>query len=157
MKSRSDLILILTVLGLFFTAGSLFANEKAEKAALSSSAKWLSWVDDGDYGKSWERAAVIFRGMVTKVEWQTRLNTFRKPLGKVSERTVKSKQYTKTLPDAPEGEYVVIEYETVFANRQTVPETVVTVLEKDGKWRIAGYHFTPPDQGSQPPADKKKK
>jgi len=156
MKSRAGMILLLTVLGVLFSMGSPSADEKAEKAALAASTKWLSWVDDGDYIKSWERAALIFRGMITKAEWETELNTYRKPLGKVSERNIRSKQYTKTTPGAPEGQYVEIQYETVFKNKQTVTETVICVLEKDGKWRIGGYHFTPPGQESQPPAGKKK-
>jgi len=156
MKSRIGLVLSLTILSLFFSVGSPSADEKAEKAALASSTKWLTIVDKGDYSKSWERTAVIFRGMVTKAEWETKLNTFRKPLGKVSERNIRSKQYTKTLPDAPEGEYFVIQYETIFTNKQAVTETVTCVLEKDGKWKVAGYYFTPPGQESQPLPEKKK-
>ena len=156
MKSRIGLVLSLTILSLFFSVGSPSADEKAEKAALASSTKWLALVDSGDYSKSWERAAGIFRAMEAKVEWQTKLNIYRMPLGKVSERNVKSKQFTKTLPDAPEGEYFVIQYETVFKNKQTITEEVTCVLEKDGKWKVAGYHFTPPGQESQPPPEKKK-
>ncbi len=156
MKSRTGLFLSMAILSLFFSVGTPSADEKAEKAALAASTKWLAVVDDGDYAKSWDRAARIFRSMEAKVEWQTKLNTYRTPLGKVSERNVKSKQYTKTLPDAPEGEYVVIQYETVFKNKQTITEEVTCILEKDGKWKVAGYHFTPPGQESQPPAEKKK-
>lgn len=156
MKSRAGLILLLPVLGVLLFAGLPSANEKTEEAALAASTKWLTFVDNGDYSKSWERAASLFRAMVTKLEWETKLKTFRTHLGKVSERKVKSKQYAKTLLNAPEGEYVVIQYETVFKNKQTVSETVTTVLEKDGKWRVAGYYFTPPGQASQPPAEKKK-
>jgi len=156
MKRRESIVVILTLLGSLIFVNHLMADEKAEKAALASSTKWLASVDKGDYPKSWDQAAGIFRDMVTKLEWQTKLDTFRTPLGKVLERNVKSKQYTKTLPNAPEGEYVVIQYETVFANKQTVTETVTSVLEKDGKWKVAGYYITFPGQESQPPAEKKK-
>lgn len=155
MKSRGSIVVILTLLGSLIFVNHVIAKEKAEEAALATSTKWLTLVDKGDYSKSWGRAAEIFRTMVTKVEWQTKLNTFRTPLGKVSERKVKSKQYTKTLPNAPEGEYVVLEYETVFTNKQTVTETVTSKLEKDGKWRVAGYYITFPGQESQPSEMKK--
>jgi len=156
MKSRGSIVVILTLLGSLIFVNHLMANEKAEEAALAASTKWLTLVDKGDYSKSWERAAEIFRTMVTKVEWQTKLNTFRAPLGKVSERKVKSKQYTKTLPNAPEGGYVILEYETVFTNKQTVTETVTSMLGKDGKWKVAGYYITFPGQESQPSPEKKK-
>ena len=156
MKSRGSIVVILTLLGSLIFVNCLMGNEKAEEAALAASTKWLTFVDKGNYSKSWDQAAGIFRTMVTKVEWQTRLSIYRTPLGKVSERNVKSKQYTKTLPDAPEGEYVVIQYETVFANKQTVTETITSMLEKNGKWKVAGYYITFPGQESQPPAEKKK-
>ncbi len=156
MKRRGSIVVILTLLGSLIFVNHIMADEKAEKAALATSTKWLGLVDKGDYSKSWERAAEIFRTMVTKLEWQTKLNTYRMPLGKVSERNVRSKQYTKTLPDAPEGEYVVVQYETVFTNKQTVTETVTSMLEKDGKWKVAGYYITFPGQESQPSAEKKK-
>ena len=156
MKSKIRLTILFVILSLFFLTALAIANEVAEKAARDSSNKWLSFVDKGEYSKSWERAAVLFRGMVTKAEWETNLNTFRTPLGKVSERNVKSTQYTKILPNAPEGEYVVIQYETTFKNKRTLPETVTCVLDKDGKWKIAGYYITFPTQESQAPAEKKK-
>ncbi len=156
MRSRRGIVVILILLGALIFVNQLMAKEKAEEVALGVSDKWLNLVDKGDYSKSWERTAEIFKTMVPKGEWEAKLNTFRAPLGKVSERKVKSKQYTTTISDAPQGEYVVFEYETVFKNRQAITETVVTVLEKDGKWRVGGYHFIPPGREPQPSAEKKK-
>lgn len=155
MKTRISLVLPFIIFILFISVGSLLAQEAAEKVALDTSTKWLGLVDKGDYSKSWDRAAVIFRGMVTKAEWETNLTALRTPLGKVSERNLKSKQYTRTLPNAPEGEYVVIQYETTFKNKQTFPETVTCVLDKDGKWKVAGYYITFPTQEAKPPENRK--
>jgi hypothetical protein len=156
MKLITDMVLSLTILSVLFFVGSPSANEVAEKAALATSNKWLALVDKGNYSKSWDQAAEIFKTMVIKEEWQTKLNTYRMPLGKVLERKVKSKQYTKTLPDVPEGEYVVIQYETLFTNKQTVTETITSMLGKDGKWKVAGYYITLLGEESQSPGEKKK-
>ncbi len=156
MKKRASTVIILTLLGSLMFINASMAKEKAEDVALGVSDKWLSFADRGDYSKSWERTAEIFRAMVTKAEWETKLNTFRKPLGKVSERKVKSKQFTTTLTNAPQGEYVVLEYETVFAHQKTLTETVTCIREKDGKWKVAGYYINFPVQESQPPTEKKK-
>jgi hypothetical protein len=56
-------------------------------------------------------------------------------------RKLKSKQYTKTLPGLPDGEYVVIQYETMFEKKQSAIETVTPMLDKDGKWRVSGYYI----------------
>jgi len=114
MKSRTGLVLSLTILSILFSMGSLQANEVAEKAAVAASGAWLSLVDRGDYAESWNQAAGLFKTAVTKEQWQNTVKAVRVPLGKVMVKKLKSKQYTKTLPGAPDGEYVVIQYETMF-------------------------------------------
>ena len=141
MKSRTGLVLSLTILSILFSMGSLQANEVAEKAAITASGAWLSWVDEGNYAESWNRAAGLFKTAVTKEQWQNTVKAVRVPLGKVMVRKLKSKQYTKTLPGAPDGEYVVIQYETMFEKKQSAIEMVTPLLDKDGKWRVSGYYI----------------
>ena len=119
----------------------LQANEVAEKVAVTASNAWLSLVDGENYAESWNQAAGLFRAAVTREQWQNTLKTVRVPLGKVVARKLKSKQYTKTLPGAPDGEYVVIQYETTFENKKSAVETVTPMLDKDGKWRVSGYYI----------------
>ena len=76
---------------------------------------------------------------MTKDQWQSLLAANRAPQGKVLSRKLKSATYTKTLPNAPEGEYVVIQYDTDFEHKPAAVETVVPMLDKDGKWRVSGY------------------
>jgi len=119
----------------------LQANEVAEKAAITASGAWLALVDEGNYAESWNQAAGLFKAAVTKEQWQNTLKAVRVPLGKVMARKLKSKQYTKTLPGAPDGEYVVIQYETTFENKKSAVETVTPMLDRDGKWRVSGYYI----------------
>jgi len=117
------------------------ANEAAEKAAVAASGAWLLLVDEGNYAESWNQASGLFKSAVTKEQWQNSLKAFRVPLGKVTVRKLKSKQYTKSLPGAPDGEYVVIQYETTFEKKQSAIETITPMLDKDGKWRVSGYYI----------------
>jgi len=117
------------------------ANEMAERKAVEASNTWLKLVDNDQYAKSWDTAAEFFRNAVSKEQWNQSLNAVRKPLGKLIKRNVKSKQYTTSLPGAPDGEYVVIQYETSFENRKSSVETVTPMLDKDGKWRVSGYYI----------------
>lgn len=109
--------------------------------AMNVAESWLSYVDTGHYAASWEDSARYFREAVPKVQWQTMLTTVREPLGVTISRKVRSATYTRTLPGAPEGEYVVIQYDTRFENRPQSVETVTPMREKDGTWRVAGYHI----------------
>ncbi|MGA7319684.1 MAG: DUF4019 domain-containing protein, partial [Candidatus Sulfotelmatobacter sp.] len=65
----------------------------------------------------------------------------RDPLGKMLSRKLKSATYTTTLPGAPDGEYVVIQYESGFEHKQSAVETVTPMLDKDGKWKVSGYYI----------------
>ena len=102
---------------------------------------WLSMIDNGHYGESWETAASYFKGAITKDYWQQTVKAIRKPLGALVSREVKSKTYTQTLPGAPDGEYVVIQFNTSFGNKQSAVETVTPMLDTDGIWRVSGYYI----------------
>ena len=66
-------------------------------------------------------------------------NRSRAPLGAVKSRKQTSANFTKTLPGVPDGEYVVIQYATDFANRAGVTETVVPMRLPDGSWKVTTY------------------
>jgi hypothetical protein len=44
-----------------------------------------------------------------------------------------------TLPGAPDGESVVIQYDTQFEHKAHAVETVVPMRERDGSWKVSGY------------------
>jgi hypothetical protein len=71
------------------------------------------------------------------VEERARLGP--RSLGKVESRQLKSATYTTKLPNAPAGEYGVIQYETKFDRAPGMIETVTPTQEKNGKWRMSGY------------------
>lgn len=119
--------------------GQLTAADKPEKSAQTAAEQWLTLVDAGKFAESWQSAAAYFKGAVTEAQWKTSLDAFRKPLGALVSRKFKSAKYTKTAPGAPDGEYVILQFETSFANKKDSVETVTPMLDKDGKWKVSGY------------------
>ncbi len=117
------------------------ATQKVEQLAQKSAEAWLTLIDSGKYAESWDEASQMFKGAVTKDQWASTVKGARVPLGAVQSRKFKSATYTKTLPGAPDGEYVVIQYDTSFANKQSAVETITPMLDKDGKWRVSGYYI----------------
>jgi hypothetical protein len=107
----------------------------AEAAAL----KWLTLTDAGDYARSWDAAAAPFQASISKSNWTTALTHARQPLGNLISRQVTSATYTRSLPGAPDGEYVVVQYEAHFEHKGSAIETVTPLLEKDGSWKVSGY------------------
>jgi hypothetical protein len=123
------------------TCAQATAQQKPEQLAQQSSESWLALVDSGKYAESWQECAQIFQAAVTQEQWQGALRATRDPLGKLLWRRLKGATYTKTLPGAPDGEYVVIHYESSFEHKQAAVETVTPMLDKDGKWRVSGYYI----------------
>lgn len=115
------------------------AQDNKTAAAQKGAENWLAITDKADYAGSYDRASAMFKAAVTKDDWVQKIRAARGPLGKVESRKLQSAQYTKSLPGAPDGEYVVMQYETSFENKKAAVETIVPMLDKDGQWRVSGY------------------
>jgi len=134
-------ILITTAVVLALASSFAIAGvAEKEKAAVAAAEKWLSLVDSGKYVESWKRASAFFRNAITEGQWEQSLQGVRKPLGKLMSRKLKSKKYMTSLPGAPDGEYVVIEFETSFENKKSAVETVTPTMDS-GSWRVSGYYI----------------
>jgi Protein of unknown function (DUF4019) len=126
---------------LLASAASAQAPQKPEQLAQQSSDSWLALVDTGKYAESWQEASQLFKAAVTQEQWQSAVRGARTPLGKLLSRKLKSATHTKTLPGAPDGEYVVTQYDSSFEQKRSATETVTPMLDKDGKWRVSGYYI----------------
>ena len=120
-------------------AASVGAADKPEDLAQAAAESWLKLSDAGDGVATWEQAAKLFKGVVTKEQWTQALAGVRPPLGKVVSRKLTSRQYSEKLPGAPDGKYVVIQYETAFEKKASAVETITPMLDPDGVWRVSGY------------------
>jgi len=134
------------VIGVVLLAGPALSQPipwqgAAEKKAEVAAEQWLSLVDQGKYEESWADAAGYFQAAVPREKWVQSMNSFRKPLGKLLERKLKSSRFTASVPGAPDGKYVVIQFETSFENKKSAIETVTPMLDKDGQWRVSGYYI----------------
>ena len=137
---RTLLCLVVILLAIPSTF-AISQDSAKEKAALKAAKAWLALVDAGKYAASWQEASGYFRGAVTREQWEQSLKGVRKPLGAVISRKVLETMHTTYLPGAPDGEYVVIQYESSFDNKKNAVETVTPMLDKDGKWRVSGYYI----------------
>ena len=110
-----------------------------ETAAKSAADVWLALVDDARYEDSWQATASIFQKLVAKEQWVKLASGGRGALGKLVSRKFKDAKFTHTMPGAPDGQYVVIQYETVFEKKASAIETVTPMLDQDGQWKVSGY------------------
>lgn len=114
-------------------------NTAAVEKASTAAEKWIALVDAGAYAESWNEASSLFKANVTAEEWEGAMQSLRAPLGRVIVRRMKTAEYKTSLPGAPDGEYVVIQFDTKFENKSAAVETITPMLDKDGTWRVSGY------------------
>lgn len=108
-------------------------------AARKAAESWLELVDAEDYAASWQQAAAFFKKQVSQAQWQAAATKARGPLGQLEGRSLAASQATSSLPGAPDGEYVVIQYKSDFANKKGAVETITPMKDPDGVWRVSGY------------------
>ena len=120
-------------------AGIAYAGDR-EDAAVAAADEWLALVDAGDYETSWKRAASLFRNAVTAEVWAASASTGRLPFGKLVSRKLLSANFMTALPGAPDGQYVVIQYNAVYEHKAAAVETVTPMLNA-GEWKVSGYYI----------------
>ena len=112
-----------------------------QTAAVAAAQKWLAGIDAGNYAASWTDSSEYFQGAITQDKWIAALESVRKPLGELKIRTVDSAVTETHLPATPDGKYVVMQFETAFASKNSTTETVTFSLEADGTWKACGYYI----------------
>lgn len=130
-------ISIVVFIAVFAVAGADVGSREA--AAIAAANDWLALVDAGQFVASWQRAASLFQKSVLADQWTKSISTVRTPFGKFISRELLSANYVTSLPGAPDGRYVVIQYRCKFENKQAAVETVTPMFD-DGDWKVSGYY-----------------
>lgn len=120
------------------SARRITERERAQRA-VAAAERWVALVDKGDYDESWKQAAAYLRESVPREEWARMLRAGRGPLGKTVARRPHSAVYQTALPGAPDGEYMVVRFDTRFERKESAVETIVPMRDPDGVWRVSGY------------------
>ena len=136
--SRVTVVIVALALALGWPAWAL---DKDEIAAAQNAEAWLILVDQQKYGESWDAAARLFQDTVARDMWKDALGAVRGPLGKLLSRRVKSAESKTSLPGAPDGKYVIIQYDTTFEHKKNSVETITPMQEADGSWKVTGYYI----------------
>lgn len=121
-----------------------FAQQPAPgaiEAGRAAAQQWVSVVDHGNYAVSWDASARLFQSAVSKVDWEKAVAAARSPFGAVEKREQLGATYAEQLPGSPPGQYVVLQFRAQFSAGKTATETVTSMHEADGTWRVVGYYI----------------
>lgn len=141
MKRSLPLSALVCIPVLFFFISSLVRADSRTDAAVEAAEAWLGLVDAGKYKESWSEAAPFFKERVGEEEWVKMVSLARTPFGALKSRELMNVRYLTSLPGAPDGEYVVIQFKTSFENKAEAVETVTPMKDDKGTWRVSGYYI----------------
>ena len=103
---------------------------------------WLKLIDEREYQASWEASGTAFHAGVSGARWAEMSRSVREPLGAVVSRELTRANQTANLPGMARGDYAIVKFNTSFAAKAGLVETVAMAREKDS-WRVIGYFILP--------------
>jgi hypothetical protein len=132
----------LAVLLLLLCSIEVAANDNLLEQATQDANAWLEMVDAGKYSETWTQTSAFFQKRESITEWHRQVAFARQPLGSVISRILAHTEFITSLPGAPDGQYVVLQYVICFAHRKVEVETLTMMLDADGQdaqWRVVDY------------------
>ncbi|MDB6139505.1 MAG: hypothetical protein JWO94_2577 [Verrucomicrobiaceae bacterium] len=137
-----EAVVLVIITGLYFhntMPGADPAHAPDRAAAQAAAEQWLVNVDEERYADAWAATGGNFHRLVKQQAEVDSLNKYRRPLGAARSRRLDNARYTESVPGAPPGKYVIVQFDTEFEKRGPGVETVVQMRENDGQWRVCGY------------------
>lgn len=114
------------------------SSPASDRAGARAAEDWAKLLDRQAWGESWKTSGGVFRSQLTEAGWTATIQPLRQQLGPVASRSLKIVSSANSLPGVPDGEYKIVQFETVFANKPVAVETVVLAREGTA-WKVDGY------------------
>ncbi len=127
------------------------ASAPAQSLAISAdnmvqaSVSVIQMLENKQAADVWEAAASAAKSALAKEAFVASVAQAQKESGPVLVRDWTAVRRKSIGPggETPEGQYVSVEFEAVFADQQAVRELVTFHLESDRVWRFSGYFQQP--------------
>ena len=123
------------------TDDKLQPSTRDDKETIEASRAWLALLDAGTFGPAWDGASPYLKSVVTRQKWVTGVAAARNPFGKFKQRIPVKFARSHSMPDAPDGDYSLLEFESEFANGKRASEQVIWMLGDNQDWHVSGYYI----------------
>lgn len=112
-------------------------TQQQQHQVLDANAEFLQMLDDGKFDQTWATVSPLLKAKTSEIIWSNGIKAVRLGLGSLKKREPTTIGFTQQMPDAPAGNYAVVECVTTFATG-SVNEKVV-FREDEKQWRVVGY------------------
>ena len=114
-------------------------DPKSLQQARAAAEAFMALVDAGDYEAARQNASTLLQEKIATEVWHRQIGVMRDRVGQLKERKQDKAFQSKYASDAPDGDYITLEYLSDFEKKTQALETVNLTLEGDGSWRVVGY------------------
>ncbi len=114
-----------------------FPSSEIESAADVGLA-WLELIDAGEFEEGWAAGASTLQNSASPQSLEAMINAGRRAYRPLGARTLVGFSQLDNPPNAPPGDYVMLQYRTEVSGDRTIIETVVPRQDGDA-WRVAAY------------------
>lgn len=122
------------------STGMVKASDEIQKQILPLSKNWLAIIDKGEMEHAYQIASDFFKKAISQAEFAEGMTMVLKPLGGIKNREVKDILYSTQMEALPDGEYVLVQYNSSFENKKKAVETL-SLMKENNKWKVSGYHI----------------
>ena len=121
-------------------------SDAQQGKAIQAAEDWLEILDDNKIDASWSEMSLYFKEKISLSQWGTLVRPLRHRVGDVVTRNLLGTSYRTEIPDAPKGDYLIMQYKSVFKNprtekKMTVTEIITSMKDVDETWRVGGYYI----------------
>jgi len=129
----------LLAIALLLTARAALADDGELESAQELALSWLALADGGQFESSWNDASTFFQAAISESAWVSALSAARSSFGGLKSRKIIASTFSKTLPGASNGTYIIFEFDTAFEKQVSASETLAMIKVGDDVWRVAAY------------------
>ena len=124
---------------LILLSGRASADEAREKQLAATAGSFIALLDSGKAADAWQQLTPLAQTIKSDSHWQRLQQALRSAYGPLEKRTLRGVTLQNRYVMLPDGNYAIVQFDTVFRNKRTAVETVVLALGADDNWRVHDY------------------
>lgn len=129
-------LLIILIVGI---AIPVSAEPLSQAEAEDQARDFLLFLDQGQQDQAWFAMAPTFQALNDQAHWQSRQQVIRATYGSLAFRELRGVRYRQTLNLSPDGDYVLVQFQSSYQHKAETVETVVLDCRVGPKCSVRQY------------------
>ena len=106
-------------------AGPVGAESLSRDHLDSQANNYLELLDQNRFEDAWLAMSKLFQELNNRAQWQNRQQVLRTSYGSLVSRQFHHIRYRQSYSYSPDGSYVIVQYKSVFQNKDDTFETII--------------------------------